>query len=132
MVVLDASIAAAWIFDDEEDPRADEALIRVESGHAVVPQIWKFEIHNSLLFAMRRGRIDPYEIGPRLRVLAELPIDTDHSPDFDIAFALAREYGMTFYDAVYLELAVRREAPIATLDQELARAAASEGLQVID
>jgi prevent-host-death family protein len=44
---------------------------------------------------------------------------------------LARKHSLTFYDAAYLELAVRRNAPLATLDTRLATAARSESVSVI-
>jgi predicted nucleic acid-binding protein len=47
------------------------------------------------------------------------------------SLALAREHGLTVYDAAYLELALRRRAGLATLDRALARAARSAGVHVI-
>ena len=37
--------------------------------------------------------------------------------------ALARGHRLTIYDAAYLELALRADAPLATLDRQLASAA---------
>ena len=67
----------------------------------------------------------------RLDALAELPIQTDGDPNFRAAMDLARKHGITFYDALYLELALRMTAELATLDNALARAAANEGLDVL-
>ena len=61
----------------------------------------------------------------------DLPIRTDMEPDLDIAFALAERHGLSFYDAIYLELAKRYTAALATLDKALARAAADEGLPLV-
>lgn len=108
--MLDASVAAAWLFDDETTPRADAALTRLEAGGALVPQHWQLEVRNALLIAERRGRIAADEVNERLINLRELLVSTDTTPDLEAAFALARAHGLTFYDALYLELAQRRHA----------------------
>ena len=64
----------------------------------------------------------------RLNAVQDLPIRTDTEPDLSIAFALAERHGLSFYDAIYLELAKRHAAPIATLDKALDQAATGEGL----
>jgi hypothetical protein len=55
-MILDASITGVWLFDDEQDPRADVALTRLEDGGALVPQLWHLEVRSVLLVAERRGR----------------------------------------------------------------------------
>ena len=127
-IVVDASVASDWLLDDEFDPTAASALSRLIEEGAIVPQLWSFEVRNALLTAERRGRISGEETRERLEGLAELPINTDAEPDLDIALGLAREYRLSFYDALYLELAKRRNCALATLDQNLGRAAATEGL----
>jgi predicted nucleic acid-binding protein len=77
------------------------------------------------------GRFTADGPAERLNALYDLPIRTDTEPDLDIEFALAERHGLSFYDAVYLELAKRHTAPIATLDKALARAAEAEGLALI-
>ncbi len=68
----------------------------------------------------------------RLSVLPTLPIQTDTETDLDTAMDLARTHTLSFYDAVYLELATRNGASVATLDSALARAARAEGLSLIE
>ena len=130
-LVVDASIALAWLFDDEDQPRADRALDRLKEDGAEVPQLWHLEIRNSLLTAERRGRISLDEIHERLDALSGLPIQTDEDPDLRSVFDLARRHGLSFYDALYLELAKRQRAELATLDRALGRAAASEGVPLL-
>ena len=129
--VIDASVASTWILDDESDPFADEVYVSLQANHGVVPQHWHFEIRNALLMAERRGRIDEGTIDARLNRLNNLSITTDQTPDLDAAFNLAQKYRLTFYDALYLELARRRGLPLATLDNALERAAAAEGLPAL-
>ena len=127
-MVLDASVAVAWLLDDEDEPVAIVPLGTLEEQEALVPQLWHLEIRNALLAAERRGRIDSDQMAVRLGDLKTLPIRTDQEPDLDAAMGLARDHRLTFYDAMYLELAIRRDAQLATLDAALARAAAEEGL----
>ncbi len=86
---------------------------------------------NALLVAERRDRIAADEVNERLRALAALPIHTDDEPHLDVALALARTHGLSIYDALYLELAQRRTAALATLDAALARAAVAAGLALV-
>ena len=129
-LVVDASVVMAWLFDDEEDPRADRVLeLLVEDG-AVVPHLWHLETRNTLLVAERSGRLSPGGVKERLDALMGLPIQTDQEPNFQSAFDLARVHNLSFYDALYLELAKREHAKLATLDHALNRAAAAEGVGV--
>lgn len=130
-LVLDASVAAAWLFDDEDEARADAALGRIKSDGAVVPQFWHLEVRSALLAAERRKRISKDEVEERLRFLLELPVKTDTELDLVAAFALARRRRLSFYDAVYLELALRCGGALATLDAALARAGVAEGLALV-
>ena len=127
-LVVDASVVVAWLFDDEDEPRADRVLERLEEDGALVPQLWHLETRNSLLTAERRGRLSSAEVKERLDALKGLPIGTDEGPDLQSAFDLARAHGLSLYDALYLELAKRESAEIATLDGALGRAAVAEGV----
>ena len=131
-LVVDASMALAWLFDDEDSPGVGAALERLKEDGAVVPQLWHLEIRNALLSAERRGRISLEEIAERLDALNGLPIQTDEDPNYQVAFDLARKHGLSFYDAIYLELAKRQGAELATLDRALGRAAASEDVPLLD
>ena len=84
-----------------------------------------------MLTAERRGRISLDDIGRCLGALGGLPIQTDEAPDLQAAYDLARKYELSFYDAMYLELAKRQRAYMATLDRRLGSAAASEGVLLL-
>ena len=130
-LVVDASVVVAWLFDDEDEPRADKALERLAEDGALVPQLWHLETRNALLTAERRGRLSSEDVTERLDALKGLPIATDEGPGLQAAFELARAYGLSLYDALYLELARREGAELATLDGPLSRAAASEGVTLV-
>ena len=127
-LVVDASVALAWLFDDERDPRADRALNRVIESGALVPHLWHLETRNALLTAERRGRLSATEVSERLDSLNWLPIWVDDSPNLQVTFGLARLHDLSFYDAIYLELARRRDAELATFDEALCIAASAEGV----
>ena len=105
---------------------------RLEEFDAIVPQLWHVEIRNAFLTSERRGRISSQAVDERLALLNDLPIRTDSEPVLQSAFSLARSHGLTYYDAMYLELAKRKGAELATLDRALGRAAASEELVFLD
>ena len=129
-LVVDASVVMAWLFDDEEEPRADRVLeLLIEAG-AVVPHLWHLETRNTLLVAERSGRLSAGGVKERLDALMSLPIQTDQEPNFHSAFDLARVHELSFYDALYLELAKRESAELATLDRALGRAAVAEGVRM--
>ena len=129
--VVDASVALSWVFDDEDHLRADSALERLAEEGALVPQLWHLETRNALLTAERRARLSSAEVNERLDAVKDLPITTDEEPDLQVAFELARTHGLTIYDALYLELAKRKNAELATLDRHLGQAAQAEGIHLL-
>lgn len=131
MFVLDASVAACWLLDDEDDADANAALERLGQEDALVPQLWHIEIRNCLLVARRRRRLSGDDLGERLRALAGLPVRTDADFDPDSSFALADRHGLSLYDALYLNLAQRRGIPLATLDKTLRGAAIAAGVVLV-
>ena len=126
--VLDASFTTAWLLPDESNQRVNALMARFEIEGGLVTQHWHFEVRNALLMAERRGRIAAGTIGMRLSRLNRLSLNTDQSPNLEVALELARRHLLTFYDALYLELSLRRGAQLATLDNALGRAAAAEGV----
>ena len=129
--VLDASVAACWIFADEDHPVANLALEHIRTGGARVPSLWWFEIRNVLIVNERRGRITETDTAVFLHGLAQLGIVTDHAPEETIVLAHARRHRLTIYDAAYLELAQRTALPLATLDKDLRSAAQAAGVPLL-
>ncbi|MCY4653352.1 MAG: type II toxin-antitoxin system VapC family toxin [Dehalococcoidia bacterium] len=130
-LVIDASVANSWIFEDESHPRADAALAEVLNSGGWVTRHWHLEVRNALLVGERRGRITPRESSVGLSYLDGLRLQTDAAADLDHVLDLARIYGLSMYDAMYLELAVRRHLTLATLDRGLERAASAAGIEVL-
>ena len=94
------------------------------------PLLW-VEIRNVLLRAERLGRLEPGDTELALSLLEDLRIRLDHAPRGEEVMRLARTHGLTAYDAVYLDLALRDGRPLATLDRRLARSAEAAGVETI-
>ncbi|SOC83784.1 Predicted nucleic acid-binding protein, contains PIN domain [Ensifer adhaerens] len=132
--VLDCSVTAAWLLDDEVVASAEQVLDSLLTSTAHVPTIWHLEIGNVLLKTLKRGRISFAAFQLLLKELEALPVVTDSETEklsFREILDLARRYSLTTYDAAYLELAVRLDVPLATLDKALIRAAADVGVKTI-
>ena len=134
--VIDASVALSWCFEDEASPASDAILQRLRSTRAVAPAHWPLEVANGLRSAERRGRIDESSIPMATELLTALPIQVDEAHALDAALGrtlgTARSIGLTAYDAAYLDLATRRGLPLATADDQLARAAAAAGVKLVE
>jgi predicted nucleic acid-binding protein len=130
-MVVDASVTISWYLADEASDTARSVLERLRESEAIVPALWWFETRNVLLMNERRGRLDPSQIAAILAHLARLPIALDRDPVGDAVIALARAHRLTFYDAAYLELALRRDVPLATLDRRLAAAARTAAVRLL-
>jgi predicted nucleic acid-binding protein len=134
MLILDASAVIAWVYEDEVG-LPDAVMERVGSDSAAVPTHWILEVTNTLLVGERRGRL---KTGQRKEILARiqiLPIRVDTETPvhgWTQIPELASRFGLTTYDAAYLELALRMDAPLATLDQDLARAAREAGVPLFE
>src|SRR5574337_602744 len=133
-LVLDSSTTLAWIFSDEVTDAIRDVFDVVGSGGAVVPALWRLEVANSLTVAVRRGRIDADFRRAALVDLALLDITTDPNTDthaWTRTLHLADRFVLSVYDAAYLELAERRQLPLATLDEELRVAGTALGLTLL-
>jgi predicted nucleic acid-binding protein len=132
--VLDCSITMAWAFDDEITTASSAVLDRLESEVAVVPAHWFLEVTNVLAMAEKRKRITATTSTEFLALLNTLDIQTDPETA-DRAFAhllpLCRSHSLTSYDAAYLDLAMRRHLPLASLDDDLRRSAKKLGIPLL-
>lgn len=134
MIVLDASVALAWCFADEEPSLADAIAEQLRTDRAVVPAIWPFEVGNALLSAERRGHLDAADRPRLMELLAALPIDVESASlaqGLGSITDVARANQLSAYDAAYLDLARRLALPLATLDRHLAAVAVEFGVEVI-
>jgi predicted nucleic acid-binding protein len=133
--VLDSSVTMAWFFEDETASSTDTLLDELNrEGRAVVAMHWALEVTNTLLMGERRKRCSAADSAHFLDILDSLPIETDEDTAdkaVTTTMALARNNGLTLYDAAYLELAMRRKLPLASLDKDLRAAARKNGVECL-
>jgi predicted nucleic acid-binding protein len=128
-MVLDISATLAWVYADETSSPILQVFERVLESEAWVPGLWRLEIANVLEMGVRRKRHNAGFKDATLSDLSLLPISLDpHTNDhaWGATVQLAARHGLTVYDAAYLELALRRDLPLASLDRELRAAAKVE------
>jgi len=133
-VVVDASMAIAWLFDDERTAAAHAVMRRVVAEGALVPTLWRLEVANVLRNAVRRSRCDDAYADRSLARLGRLAIQSDEDTDrqaWGVTRQLSREENLTLYDAAYLELALRKRIPLASCDADLIAAAERRAVEVL-
>ena len=113
---------------DEPSARADAILEQVADIGGVAPALWWVEVRNVLVIAERKGRLTQEDTAAAVQAIDALGVRLDHAPDSASLFRLARTHGLTAYDAMYLELSIRQQRPLATLDRTLTAAAQVEGI----
>lgn len=134
-IVIDASITLSWCFPDEQTQASLAVLDLLKAGDtALVPAFWSAEVLNSLLVGERRGRISPDQTRTFLLSIAALRPTLDHA-SLDQVFGpvqkLCRDHGLAPYDALYVELAMRTQSPLATLDEPQRDAARKLGIKCL-
>ncbi|HEY2976629.1 MAG TPA: type II toxin-antitoxin system VapC family toxin [Burkholderiaceae bacterium] len=131
LVVLDASFVLRYVLHTNAPRPHPDGLGALRHAELVVPALWNAEIANALIQAERRGAATPAKVGQALSVINALnpSIDT-HPVDVTRNVELARAYGLSAYDALYLELALRRKAALATYDDDMIAAAPTAGIRL--
>lgn len=132
--VLDSSVALAWVLPDESNPTLDRLCDRLTDDIALVPPVWPLEIGNVLLIAVKRGRLTVKDRIRLVRELRALPVEIDGTfteRSLEETLALAQKYDLTTYDASYIELALRRDVSLASLDNRLRKACLSAKISLL-
>ena len=132
--VIDCSLAMAWCFRNEATAATNELLERMTHESAAVPAWWYLEVTNVLALAERKGRIKPTESAAFITLLERFDLDVDDqapSRSFSHLLPLCRAHALTSYDAAYLDLAMRWDLPLASLDRSLRHAAGAVGIRVL-
>jgi len=124
--VVDNSVVMTWCFSDATNKYSDTILDSLNTSTALVPSIWPLEVGNVLLVAERRKRLTEADSTRFIALLSELPIVIEQEQPERMMkdiLALARKYKISTYDASYIDLAMRKGLPIASLDKDLRKAA---------
>jgi predicted nucleic acid-binding protein len=131
--VLDNSVVSGWIVNDQTCAYCESIATRLQAVRAIAPPLLQLEYTNVMRTACKRQKMIAAQAHQIVAMLAELPIDIDNaSLHPSQVLDLALRYDLTSYDAVYLDLALRRGVPIATRDQALANAALVAGVGVVE
>jgi predicted nucleic acid-binding protein len=134
--ILDASVAISWCFpgDPTEDtPYSRRILRELIVNDAIVPEIWAFEIANSIFVSHnKRKRISEQQVAEYLTLLKALPIRVESRPLWSNVEleGFARRWDLSAYDAAYLAMALRRHLPLATADGVLKEKAKAAGVSI--
>ena len=132
--VLDASVALLWLVPKTHPAGAayaDSALLALKESQAIVPSLFALEIANVVAKVEAKGIVSEADSQRFISLMGQLELVTDIETTAHAlgdTLNLARRYRLSAYDAAYLELALRRGLPLATLDADLAQAATRAGL----
>jgi predicted nucleic acid-binding protein len=133
-LVVDASIALSWALPDESSGYAEAALAVAERDGVRVPELWAREVANGLAVAYRRKRLTSDDERVFLSALSRLNIGVEQAPAAATAIhdgaAAAMRYGLTAYDAAYVDLAAREGLMLATLDAAMRKAAQESQVKI--
>ncbi len=131
--VVDNSVVMSWCFKDETNSYADSVLDKLAEAAAVVPSIWPLEVVNVLLAAERQRRLSESDSIRFLTLLSQLPIGVEHERPETMKelLALGRANNLSSYDASYLNLAMNKGFPLATLDNKLIQAAGRVNVPIL-
>ncbi len=133
MFVLDASVTMSWCFEDETSEAGRLVLQRLRERRGIVPPIWRYEIANALLVGERRCRIESEQSSRFLELIESLDLEVDYDaiPRPGNEMVLGRRYGISAYDASYLQVAMARSLSLATFDRGLSLAAEAAGVPLL-
>jgi len=130
--VMDATIAAAWALPEDNSELTDSMLTMAQVDGAMVPVLFWYEVRHILAAAERMKRITPADTVAFLHHLERLEIKLRDLGDGEAILRLARVHQLSVYNAAYLELALRENLPLVTLDRNLALAGVHESLPKLD
>lgn len=134
-IVVDASVALAWFFDEQRTKPALGILDRAQAMGILVPGLWWPELENGILLGGKRARNGAADAAEFLGLIHDLSIETDDIAPrrvYEDVLKIARQFNLTAYDSHYAELANRKSLPLATFDRALARCARVLKIEVID
>lgn len=133
-LVLDNSVTMRWCFgagQPNDVAYADRVMDVLLASAVHVPAIWQLGVTNVLVRAELHGLISDNHTSAFIGNLRQLRLIVDgEARAFDDTLQLARRYHLSAYDAAYLELALRKRLPLATLDAGLRKAAKRAGVTI--
>ena len=131
--VVDNSVVSGWYLENQATPYTEAIAERLREDRAMVPALWELELANVLRTACLRQRMTAEKAQQVLARIAKLPIAVDRvgAPPHEL-LALTLRFALSSYDAAYLELALRLQLPVATVDVALSGAARASGVGCVE
>ncbi len=130
--VIDNSIVCGWLIESQASDYGDAVAQRLLDERAHAPALWELELTNVLRTACLRQRLNAQQAQAKLAQVMSLPIEVDRQPvPASELLGLALRFGLSTYDAAYLELALRLQVPMATVDTPLRDAALACGVGLV-
>lgn len=130
--VLDNSVLCGWFIDNQATPYTEAIAAMLTHDSALAPALLQLELANVLRTACKRGRLVAQDARTVVDQIESLPIEIDReTPGAGAILSLALRYDLSSYDAAYLELALRKQLPIATQDAALSEAAWAAGVGTV-
>jgi predicted nucleic acid-binding protein len=119
-LVVDASVAVKWLMPESHFEAARRIL---SSTHELLaPDLIWAEVGNVIWKKWRRREVPGYVAAELLQDFHRYPVQTFASRALmTAAWGLAERYDRSFYDSLYLALAVNAECPLVTADLKLYR-----------
>lgn len=130
--VLDNSVVSGWFLENQATEYSQQVATRLQEDRAIVPGLWELEFTNVLRTACVRQRLNAQTAQAIVGHVTSLPIEVDRQPVRPSELlSLALRFGLSSYDAAYLELALRLQIPVATQDDALRDAALASGVGLL-
>lgn len=130
-MIVDSSAALSWAFADEKTPVSKSLYTRAAQEEVHLPAIWPFEVANKLNLGLYKGPLTHIELDEVFGTFRLLDIQVHAPVSLPALVNAAQQYGLTAYDAAFVELALRLAQPLATFDQKMSTAALAAGVVVI-
>ena len=129
---MDCSFTAALFLPDKASAQVNRFFSEYPDSRTLhVPLLWWYELTNVLCVAQRKKLLKEVDAQRIIGLLSGLPMETDEAQGASYIrrlYEVAHTYGLSSYDAAYLELAIRVDGRLATLDKELIAAARACGV----
>ena len=128
--VIDASIMVSYLMNDEDSSQSVPVITPLLTSPTHVPSLWVYEMASAFRIAEKRQRITSDDTRQYLAYLKILMIDHHHADSAEIV-DIARQTGLSIYDASYISLCLQEDLPLATLDKQMRKVAEELGIKVL-
>jgi predicted nucleic acid-binding protein len=132
-VIVDASVAAKWLFKENDAEKARAILEEAQAGRfsLLAPELLLAEVASSLWKRVRREGLQPADVRAHYSRFVEFcPALVRISSLTEPALSLALAHGHSVYDCLYVALALETRCDLVTADEWLHYALGSSFPQV--